>query len=118
MLKNPRKPVAVEANPDRVLDSRDHRNGCVFSVLNRTVASGSDEATFYQDGRECLGSRVQVNRHVSNGSHDQYSLPHRGLEFDRCTLMCDIEGGEMDRVKPDSDVLKKHVEMISVEIHG
>jgi hypothetical protein len=32
--------------------------------------------------------------------------------------MCDIEGGEMDRVKPDSDVLKKHVEMISVEIHG
>ena len=121
MLKNPHKHVVVEANPDLISllqDSRE-RNGCRFSVLNRAVAYGSEETTFYQDVRDFLGSSVHVKTAKS------VTVPTTNIrriiedyDFDRCTLICDIEGGEMDLVKYESDVLRKHVETMIVEIHG
>jgi FkbM family methyltransferase len=120
MLDVPAKHVVVEANPDLIdvlLDSRD-RNRCAFTVLNRAVAYGDDETTFYRDP-EFLASSVQMK------TDDPVMVPSIRMRqivdeygFDRCTLICDIEGGEMDLVKFESDVLKDHVEMLIVEIHG
>ena len=120
MLDVPARHVVVEANPDLIevlLDSRD-RNRCAFTVLNRALAYGDDEATFYKDP-EFLASSVQMK------TDDPVTVPSISMRqivdqygFDRCTLICDIEGGEMDLVKYERDVLQDHVEMLIVEIHG
>jgi FkbM family methyltransferase len=121
MLDSPRRHVVVEANPDLIGVLREHRerNGCSFTVLNRALAYGSDEVTFYQDALDYLGSSVQVQTPKS------VSVPTITLGqileeygFDRCTLICDIEGGEMDLVRNEAEVLKRHVESLIVEIHG
>jgi hypothetical protein len=62
MLQFPHRHVVVEANPDLIgvlQDSRE-RNGCGFTVLNRALAYGGDDVTFYQDAAGYRGSSVQV----------------------------------------------------------
>jgi FkbM family methyltransferase len=120
MLSAPEKHVVVEANPeliDALLDSRE-RNGGAFAVLNRAVAYGGDEVTFYR-ARGFLAGSVQV------ASDRPIAVPTITMRqiiaeagFDTCTLVCDIEGGEMDLVKHESDVLTAHVQMFIVEMHG
>jgi FkbM family methyltransferase len=121
MLQYPHRHVVVEANPDLigVLQESRERNGCGFTVLNRALAYGGDEVIFYQDAVGYLGSSVQVR------SSRSIPVPTITLgeilsqyEFDRCTLICDIEGGEMDLVRNEAEVLKRHVESLIVEIHG
>jgi FkbM family methyltransferase len=121
LLQCPDRHVVVEANPDliEVLQDSRERNGCGFTVLNRALAYGGDEVTFYQDAVGYLGSSVQVR------SSKSIPVPTITLArilsqhgFDRCTLICDIEGGEMDLVRNEAEVLKQHVESLIVEIHG
>jgi FkbM family methyltransferase len=121
MLRIPKKHVVVEANPDLIgllHDNRD-RNGCVFSILNRAIAYGSDEIPFYQDASCFLASSVHVKtaRPVTVPTTNLRQIV-KEYAFDTCTLICDIEGGEMDLVRHESDVLKEHVEMLIVEVHG
>jgi FkbM family methyltransferase len=121
LLTDRHKHVVVEANPDLigVLTANRNRNGCLFTVLNRALAYGGNETTFYQDPAEFLGSSVQLRTErpvrVATISLrriiDEYG-------FDTCTLVCDIEGGEMELVRHESRVLQDHVETIIVEIHG
>lgn len=121
LLSDRRKHVVVEANPDLigVLAANRDRNGCVFTILNRALAYGGNETIFYRDANGFLGSSVQVK------SKRPVKVPTISLrrviddyEFRTCTLVCDIEGGEMDLVRHESQVLQDHVEMIIVEIHG
>lgn len=121
MLSVPQKHVVVEANPDLIEllhDNRD-RNRCTFTILNRAVAYGGDEISFYQDASCFLASSVQVKTArpvtVPTTSLRQIIKEH---DIDTCTLICDIEGGEMDLVRNESDVLEEHVEMLIVEMHG
>ena len=121
MLDLPGRHVVVEANPDLIGILREHReqNGCRFTVLNRALAYGSDEVAFYQDAVDYLGSSVQVQ--TAKAVPVPTITLARILDeygFDRCTLICDIEGGEMDLVKNEADVLRRHVEQLVVEIHG
>jgi FkbM family methyltransferase len=121
MLRNPQTHVVVEANPDLIgllKDNRD-RNGCTFAILNRAVAYGSDEVSFYQDAGCFLAGSVHV-RTATSVTVPTTSLRRiiRDYAIETCTLICDIEGGEMDLVRHESDVLEKHVEMVIVEIHG
>jgi FkbM family methyltransferase len=121
MLDSPGRHVVVEANPDLigVLHEHRERNGCRFTVLHRAIAYGGEAVAFYQDSLDYLGSSVQVQTTKS------VSVPTITLAqildeygFDRCTLICDIEGGEMDLVRNEARVLQQHVESLIVEIHG
>jgi Methyltransferase FkbM domain len=38
--------------------------------------------------------------------------------FDRLTLICDIEGAEMDLIANEADLLRKQVSMLFIEIHS
>jgi len=121
LLRDPRKHVVVEANPDLigVMTANRERNGCRFSVVNRALAYDSDSTTFYVDHRDFLASSVQVK------TEKAIQVPVVSLEqiledhgFRTCSLVCDIEGGEMELVRREPQVLQQHVAMIIVEIHG
>jgi FkbM family methyltransferase len=121
MLSDPKKHVVVEANPDLIgllHDNRD-RNGCTFTILNRAVAYGGDEISFYRNASCFLASSVQVKtaRPVTVPTTSIRRIINE-YDIDTCTLICDIEGGEMDLVRQESDVLEEHVEMLIVEMHG
>jgi FkbM family methyltransferase len=121
LLTDRRQHVVVEANPDLIgalTENRD-RNGCLFTILNRALAYGGNETIFYRDVAGFLGSSVQVK------TERPVEVPTISLRriidesgFATCTLVCDIEGGEMELVRHESQVLQSHVDMIIVEIHG
>jgi FkbM family methyltransferase len=121
LLQDPRKHVVVEANPDLigVMVANRERNGCMFSVVNRALAYDADSTTFYVDGHDFLASSVQVK------TERPIEVPVVSLErileengFRTCSLVCDIEGGEMELVRRERKVLQQRVAMIIVEIHG
>lgn len=121
LLKDPLKHVVVEANPELigVLTANRDRNGCVFTIVNRAVAYGARSTTFYVDTRDFLGSSVQVKseraievRAITLGE----IIEENG--FGTCSVVCDIEGGEMELVRHEPQVLQQHVEMIIIELHG
>ena len=37
--------------------------------------------------------------------------------FERCTLICDIEGGEVDMVRHEAELIKQRVATFIVEVH-
>jgi FkbM family methyltransferase len=120
MLDDPGKHVAVEGNPDLigVLTDNRSRNRCGFSVLNRAVAYGADEVTFYQ-APEFLASSVQLKTdHPVTVPAITLGQIIQEYGFERCTVICDIEGGEMDLVKHEIDALRRHVETLILEVHG
>jgi FkbM family methyltransferase len=121
LLADRSKHVVVEANPDLigVLTENRDRNRCLFTILNRALAYGGSQTIFYRDVAGFLGSSVQVK------TERPVQVPTVSLRriidefgFDTCTLVCDIEGGEMELVRHESQVLQDHVGMIIVEIHG
>jgi len=121
MLRDPRRHVVVEANPDliSVLTANRDRNGCGFTVLNRALDYGEPSTTFYVDGRDFLASSVQVQ---TGHAIEVRSVCLREIVeeygFDTCSLVCDVEGAEMELVRREPQVLQEHVALLIVEIHG
>ena len=118
-LENPERHVVVEANPRMLplLEENRERNRCRFTVLHRAVAYESDEVTFHIS-ENVLASSVQLS------TAQKIRVPATTLEgildeygFDRCTLICDIEGGEIALVENEADTLRERVATIVVEVH-
>src|SRR5438128_5850199 len=118
-LSDPQRHVVVEANPDLLpllIESRD-RNRCSFAVLHGAIAYGQEYTRFYQSRDFLCGS-------VQHGSHKYVPVKTLGLRavldnfsYQRCTLICDIEGGESDLIEHDLDLLGQRVETLIIEIH-
>ena len=121
LLTDRRKHVVVEANTDLigVLTANRDRNGCLFTIVNRALAYGGSQTLFYRNDAAFYASSVQLK--AGTPVEIQTISLRRIIDeygFDTCTLVCDIEGGEMELVQHESQVLQDHVEMIIVEIHG
>ena len=123
-LRRPTEHVVVEANPDLVpllLRNRE-LNRCSFRVLPRLVAYGRDQGTFYcNKGNFVIGSgvggraddavaMVEVETVTLGAVLEQY-------QFDACTLICDIEGGESDLLRYEREVLGSRVSTLILEVH-
>ena len=118
-LLAPEKHVVVEANPHLVpliVGNRD-QNGCIFTVVHAALAYGSDEVTFYVDD-EFVASGVQrrTNHAITVPTVTLGSILER-FGFERCTLICDIEGGEVELIQIEKSLLGSRVETIIVEVH-
>jgi FkbM family methyltransferase len=118
-LEDPFKQVVVEANPNllELLKENRDRNNCKFSILHRAVAYGQSEVTFYQDEDYLCGS-------IQRASNRFVTVPTIGLQdivesfdFKRCTLICDIEGGEEELIENELDTLTERVATLIIEIH-
>lgn len=110
----------VEANTALlpVLKANRHRNHCEFGVLNAALAYGAREATFYIDDSFNEGSiHRETSRSITVPATTLRDLLKRsGLS--RISLICDIEGTELELVQKEGDVLREHVEWLIVEIHS
>jgi FkbM family methyltransferase len=123
-LCDPNQHVVVEANPALVpllLRNRD-RNQCGFTVLPRVVAYGRAHAAFYANNDNFVISSAilrepggAVNILEVQTIDLQSILEH--YHFDRCTLVCDIEGGESDLFRYESDILRTRVATLILEMH-
>jgi FkbM family methyltransferase len=123
-LRDPQQHVVVEANPELVpllLRNRD-RNRCHFIVLPRLVAYGYEQAPFYASAANfAIGSGTAPERGFEVRVTSVATIDLRSIveenRFERCTVICDIEGGEFDLVRHESQILKERVETLILEVH-
>lgn len=123
-LAAPERHVVVEANPALVplLLSNRARNQCGFTVLPRMVAYGTEHAPFYADaGNFVIGSALPTKTGSGVDVLEVKTIDLRSIvdqfQFERCTLVCDIEGGESDVLRHESEVLRTRVTTLILEVH-
>jgi len=122
-LEHPRSHVVVEANPALVpvlIRNRD-LNNCEFVILPRMIGYNGQVGTFFADNENFV-----IGTGVSSDSSSLQRLEVATIDlrsildqygFQRCTLICDIEGGESDLLRYEAEVLKNRVETIILEVH-
>jgi FkbM family methyltransferase len=129
-LANPNDHVVVEANPALIplLEENRDRNKCSFTIESRAYAYGRESAVFHSNATDFLGSSTLVYRAAEPSVDtivkdavvkttnlqtilDQYS-------FNRCTLICDIEGGEAELLSNESVIVRDRVSTLIIEIHA
>lgn len=123
-LRNPERHVVVEASPALVLLLRKNRdqNQCKFEILPRMVGYGTELGAFYLNKSNFVASTA-VAGETNNGIEvlDVPTIDLRSIleqyQFDRCTLICDIEGGESDLLRYESQVIGDRVETLILEVH-
>jgi FkbM family methyltransferase len=117
LLRQPKRHVAVEANPNLIpiLEENKARNSCEFIIESGMVSKTSD-GTFYLD--DCIvvsGPVAESERRITVPvfSIEDLEAKH-GLEFD--TLFMDIQGGECALLEEHSDFLQR-VRTVILELH-
>jgi FkbM family methyltransferase len=121
--------VVVEANPLMLplIRANAEMNGSKFTLVHGAISYGATHVSLHA-GEDLLGSQTTRadGGGIGNGSGPALSgsVPVVTLEnlidrygFDQCTLICDIEGAEIDLVDHECDTLRSHVAMIVIEEH-
>jgi len=118
-LSDPSRHVVVEASPKLIALLHRNRvlNRCEFTVRHRAVAYGSAVAEFH-----IAAEAISSSMHQHTG--EPVAVPTTTLlsvlderSFDVCTVICDIEGAEIDLVEQEASVLAARVAMLIVEVH-
>lgn len=118
-LHKPEKHVVVEANPALLplLEQNRARNDCHFKIVHAAVSHGAKAITF-NVADNILASGVHGDeRHgvvVSTVTLERLLNEH---SFERATLICDIEGAELQLVEHELKTLSERVVMIIMELH-
>jgi len=118
-LVSPEHHVVVEADPNlvRLLAENRDRNGCRFKILHGALAYGSESVTFYQE-TTFLASGV---KHATDRFMTVPAITLREVVeqngFQHVTLICDVEGAEIDLVSYEQDCLRETVNTFLLEVH-
>jgi FkbM family methyltransferase len=118
-LTHPQQHVVVEANPTLkpLIEENRQRNGSQFTVLSRALGYGSEAITFYLHDKFVKNSA----HHSSQTAIEVPTISFRQVVdqfgFDCCTLICDVEGTEVELVEHEAEVLASRVKTFIVEIH-
>jgi FkbM family methyltransferase len=120
LLSEPRRHVCVEANPRLIplLQSNRARNRCQFSIVHAALAYDGDSVSFgISDGI------VDSSLDAASGCH-RVAVPAVSLAdildqsgFDRCSVVCDVEGAEAALVAREGPVLRERVVALIMEVH-
>lgn len=119
-LRDPRRHVVIEANPTLIPLLAENRqvNECRFEIINAAVAHGAEQIRFNLS-EDSLASSVQaVPGHTISVPSITLKNVLDNHEWQKCTLICDIEGSELELVEWESDVIKERVEIILMETHA
>jgi FkbM family methyltransferase len=118
-LLKPENHVVVEANPALLplLEDNRARNGCRFKIVQAAVSHGAETIPFNVDDN-ILASSVHGDERrgvaVSTMTLERLLNEHG---FQRATLICDIEGAELQLVEHELKVLGERVSTIIMELH-
>ena len=117
-LRRPERHVVVEANSALLplLEDNRARNGCQFKIINAAVSYGAETIAFNVDDN-ILASSV-------HGGERQVVVATVTLErllnehgFERATLICDIEGAELQLVEHELQTIRERISTIVMELH-
>jgi FkbM family methyltransferase len=118
-LRQPSAHVAVEANPDliSVVQSNRALNGGSFTVVHAAVAYDGRSIGFVRGEDHLAG---QADAHVELRGTIETTTVRQLLDrfkFERATLVCDIEGMEIDMWRQEPDTLVQRIAWLIVELH-
>lgn len=118
-LTHPEKHVVVEANPSLLplIEQNRSRNDCHFKVVHAAVSHGAETITFNVDDNILASSLHSSEREgvvVSTVTLERLLNDHG---FERATLICDIEGAELQLVEHELKTLGERVVTIILELH-
>jgi FkbM family methyltransferase len=118
-LLHPEKHLVVEANPALLplLEDNRKRNGCQFKIVHAAVSYGAETIAFNVDDN-ILASSVQPGERepvvVKTVTLERLLNEHG---FERATLLCDVEGAELQLVEHELQTLSERVATIVMELH-
>jgi FkbM family methyltransferase len=118
-LRKPENHVVVEANSALLplLEQNRARNACRFKIVHAAVSHGAETITFNLDDN-ILASSVHGDERravaVSTVTLERLLNDHG---FQQATLICDIEGAELELVEQELKTLGERVSMIIMELH-
>src|SRR5439155_6237302 len=119
MLSDPRQHIVIEANPGLIglLAANRDRNALRFRIVHRAY-SYDRERVALDLGRDFVTASVCT----ASGKMVPVAAPSlqqliAAVGFDMCTLICDIEGAELDLLQYELPCLTSHVARLIVEFH-
>lgn len=117
LLEEPARHVVVEANAEMLpLIARNRAlNFSQFHVVNAAIAYNSSHVSL-KTGPDLLASQVQTGPVGDVPALRLRDILER-FKVGVCTLICDIEGAEIDLVNHEIDALQSHVATIVLEEH-
>ncbi len=117
-LSNPEAHVAVEPSPQLLpLLARNREvNRASFTSVQAAVAYGSASLSF-SPGPDNLEGRVDVDGGVTVPTATVQELLDR-FRFERVTLVCDVEGMEVELWAHESHVIADRVAWLIIELHS
>ena len=119
MLNHPDQHVVMEPNTELIplLDENRRLNNCQFSIVNAALAYGSEFVDLYQRPSiltattlESTDRKISVPAMTLQRVLDQFNLDH-------VTLICDIEGAEVELISEEQEILINHIQMVIMELH-
>ena len=119
LLADPAKHIVVEPNAALIplLEENRRRNDCGFTILPYAYAYGSDEVMFASHRNFLTSTTVQKSDHSVpvKATNLQSILEENGIE--RFTLICDIEGSEVQLLEHEGALIGKRAATIIIEMH-
>ena len=117
-LRHPDHHVAVEANPDLipVIHANRQLNNASFTVVHAAVAYDQASVTFARGEDHLVGHARGDAQSAGVATTTLGGLLER-FNFERATLVCDIEGMEIDLWRREREVIVNHVVWLIVELH-
>lgn len=119
LLHDPSKHLVVEANPALLplLTKNRDRNGAKFSIVHAALGAEGSTVTFYMHGKSSAGSiRRETDQAVVVPAMTLMALL-RKTGWKNISLLCDIEGAEIDLIRNEGTILRDFVQVFIVEMH-
>jgi FkbM family methyltransferase len=118
-MRDPRLHVVVEANPSLIpvlVRNRD-TNRCHFAVLNRAIGYGDARLRLHLSPNVLASTAYKESDTTIDVETTTLGAVLDEHRFERCNLVCDIEGAEADLVRNEAATLAARVDMFIVEVH-
>jgi FkbM family methyltransferase len=115
-LQRPNQHLVIEASPKLIpiLARTKALNGCRFTIVHAAVAYGVPTVSF------CEGDDLVTGR-LAAGSVRIPTVTLRDelqrVGWPACTLICDIEGSEIDIFEHESELLRTVIQWVFLETH-
>ncbi len=118
-LDKPYNHVVVEANPETlpILRENRDRNRCNFEILHGAAGAVEAKVRIYLGQGALYASSYAPTDSWADVSAVSLDLILQARGFDRCAVVCDIEGSEISFIRSEIGTLKSRVEIFIVEFH-
>jgi len=119
ILSAPEQHIVVEANPSAVplLTRNRELNNCHFKIIHSAISYGMDPTVKFNLAE--LGSRINGNLTDQYVEVETLTLSNlvKSSGMEHFTLICDIEGTEVEVISNDINILAEQAVVIIMEIH-